>query len=133
MNKIKKMIFAVAILVCTMSITAFADSPSDHNISPRMVYTFHFNGGPSINVSDTEYVGSTVLSGTTVRVVQVILHSLGYSDYVGTVDSIYGTNTKNAIMRFQRSQKLSDDGIVGPNTWRAFYSATNNGDVRSRW
>lgn len=34
-----------------------------------------------------------------------------------SVDGIYGPNTRQAVERFQRSQGLVADGIVGPQTW----------------
>lgn len=36
----------------------------------------------------------------------------------GAIDGIFGINTKNAVIRFQRANGLSQDGIVGCNTWR---------------
>lgn len=34
-------------------------------------------------------------------------------------DAIFGPQTQGAVKDFQRSEGLSPDGIVGPNTWRA--------------
>lgn len=42
------------------------------------------------------------------------LNSLGYN--CGTADGILGTNTVNAIKRFQKAYGLSADGIAGPQT-----------------
>ena len=35
-----------------------------------------------------------------------------------TVDGIFGSGTKQAVINYQRSKGLSADGIVGQNTWR---------------
>lgn len=35
----------------------------------------------------------------------------------GTVDGVFGTNTKNAVMAYQNAYGLTGDGIVGPMTW----------------
>ena len=58
--------------------------------------------------------GST---GSEVTQIQQRLTELGYNP--GTVDGIYGTRTKNAVISFQRDYGLSDDGIVGPLTLEA--------------
>lgn len=52
--------------------------------------------------------------GDEVRRVQQKLKSMGY--YVGNVDGIYGTQTQNAVRKFQRDNGLSVDGIAGPKT-----------------
>lgn len=51
-----------------------------------------------------------------VKLLQCCLNALGYN--AGSTDGIYGTNTKNAIISFQRKNNLSADGIAGENTWR---------------
>ncbi len=55
--------------------------------------------------------GST---GTEVTKIQTKLKSLGF--YKGSVDGIYGTQTKNAVYAFQRSCGITADGIAGPQT-----------------
>ena len=35
-----------------------------------------------------------------------------------SVDGIFGSNTRNAVLKFQQDNSLSADGIVGPNTWK---------------
>lgn len=60
-------------------------------------------------------------TGTQVRVLQSVLAQLGYSP--GTVDGQYGAATVRAVSNFQRAQKLTVDGIVGPATLAALKSA----------
>jgi N-acetylmuramoyl-L-alanine amidase len=55
--------------------------------------------------------GST---GTEVKKIQTRLKQWGY--YKGSVDGIYGTATKNAVIYFQRKNGLTPDGIAGPAT-----------------
>lgn len=55
--------------------------------------------------------GST---GSEVKKIQTTLKSLGY--YNGSVDGIYGTKTKNAVVAFQKNCGLTADGICGPKT-----------------
>ena len=50
-------------------------------------------------------------------VLQDALNYLGYN--TGNIDGIFGTKTKNAVIRFQRANKLSQDGIVGCKTWKS--------------
>lgn len=38
------------------------------------------------------------------------------------VDCVFGQLTKQAVIEFQRKNYLIADGIVGPQTWSAFYS-----------
>ncbi len=57
-------------------------------------------------------IGST---GTLVQYLQSLLNTLGFGNL--TVDGIFGQNTKNAVINFQRNFWLTPDGIVGANTW----------------
>lgn len=58
--------------------------------------------------------GST---GSEVKKVQQKLKNWGY--YSGSVDGIYGSQTKKAVEYFQRKNGLSVDGIVGKQTFAA--------------
>ncbi len=51
---------------------------------------------------------------STVTSLQNDLKALGYS--LGSSDGVYGTNTKNAVRRFQSANSLSADGIAGQKT-----------------
>ena len=64
-----------------------------------------------ISVSALSKMGSR---GTEVRNIQSRLKSWGY--YSGSVDGIYGTATKNAVIAFQKKHGLTPDGIAGPKT-----------------
>ena len=52
--------------------------------------------------------------GTEVRNIQTRLKDWGY--YKGAVDGIYGTQTKNAVIKFQKNHRITADGICGPKT-----------------
>ena len=57
-------------------------------------------------------IGST---GSEVMLLQFLLDGYGYPL---AVDGQFGTNTRSAVLAFQRDNGLAPDGIVGPNTWR---------------
>lgn len=46
---------------------------------------------------------------------QRLLKSWGH--YNGSIDGIYGSGTKNAVIQFQRKMSLTADGIAGPQTF----------------
>lgn len=55
--------------------------------------------------------------GTEVRQIQQRLKNWGY--YKGTVDGIYGTKTRAAVISFQKKNGLTADGICGSKTLAA--------------
>lgn len=52
-----------------------------------------------------------------VLIAQDDLNTLGYT--TGGLDGIFGSQTDNAVRRYQSSRGLTVDGIVGCNTWRS--------------
>lgn len=74
----------------------------------------------SVTQAATLSIGS---SGTEIRMLQSDLIALNYS--VGSVDGIYGSQTKAAVQVFQRDMNLTADGIVGTQTQNALTMALN--------
>ena len=54
-------------------------------------------------------------TGDAVKTLQDKLNALGYNS--GSVDGIFGSKTKAAVLAFQKANGLGVDGIVGPLTW----------------
>lgn len=61
-------------------------------------------------------MGST---GKTVRTLQRLLISNGFSVGLAGCDGIFGEATRAAVMAYQKSVGLEMDGICGPDTWKA--------------
>ncbi len=55
--------------------------------------------------------------GPYVRLLQSLIARLGYNP--GPVDGVFGPQTRQAVIQFQRDFGLTPDGIVGPATWNA--------------
>ena len=74
---------------------------------------------PAMPVETTTVVGRPMVSygsrGDAVRKLQELLNALGYD--CGSVDGIFGSKTKAAVLAFQKANGLGADGIVGPLTW----------------
>ena len=75
-----------------------------------------------ISVSGLSKIGSR---SDEVAAVQQALKEKGYYDY--TVDGIFGTRTRTAVINFQRDNGLQPDGIAGEKTLKAL-GVTSGGD-----
>ncbi len=53
--------------------------------------------------------------GNFVKYLQYLLYDAGYDPQ--SADGVFGALTRNAVIGFQRENGLSQDGIVGANTW----------------
>lgn len=76
------------------------------------------SGGIALAVAVALALPAPSFAGPKVAAVQVALKRVGL--YNATVDGVRGPLTKAAIVRFQRRRGLSVDGVVGPQTRRAF-------------
>lgn len=69
---------------------------------------------------ETLRIGS---SGDVVKSLQILLNKFGYS---GNPDGIFGNNTEDNVILFQKSNNLKEDGIVGQTTWDVLLGNTEN-------
>lgn len=77
-----------------------------------------------VSVSGLSKVGSR---SEEVRAVQESLKNKGYYDY--TVDGIFGTRTRAAVINFQRDNGLNPDGIAGEKTLKALGVSGTQGNT----
>lgn len=75
--------------------------------------------------------------GADVEKLQNELERHGFS--VNGVDGSFGSDTRAAVVRFQRAKGINADGVVGAGTWRALAGPvvappppSSNGDLRAR-
>lgn len=77
--------------------------------------------GTEVNILGTIFMGRVLYVGVEigpdVERVQNILTRAGY--YTGSIDGIYGEETREAVAAFQNDYGLVADGIVGPDTYNA--------------
>ena len=103
------------------AVTAFqkANSLGVDGIVGKLTWGKLYGVNPAMPVETTTVVGRPTVSygsrGDAVRKLQELLNALGYD--CGSVDGIFGSKTKAAVLAFQKANGLGADGIVGPLTW----------------
>ena len=68
-------------------------------------------------------------SGEEVKTLQTKLKRWGY--YTGSIDGVFGSGTKKAVIAFQKKNGLTPDGIVGPATLKALGMQSSGGSSAS--
>ena len=103
------------------AVTAFqkANGLGVDGIVGKLTWGKLYGVSPAMPVETTAVVGRPMVSygsrGDAVRRLQELLNALGYD--CGSVDGIFGSKTKAAVLAFQKANGLGADGIVGPLTW----------------
>ena len=68
-------------------------------------------------------------SGEEVKTLQTKLKRWGY--YTGSIDGVFGSGTKKAVIAFQKKNGLTPDGIVGSATLKALGMQSSSGSSAS--
>ncbi len=107
-------------------------TPTDSNYKSIsgsvVVYTVRrvsHSGGAAADSAAAAAAQPTVYSGSrgeSVKTLQEKLNAKGFN--AGSVDGIFGKNTRAAVMAFQKANGLAADGIVGKLTWAKLYDTT---------
>ena len=107
-------------------------TPTDSNYKSIsgsvVVYTVRrvsHSGGAAVDSAAAAAAQPTVYSGSrgeSVKTLQEKLNAKGYN--AGSVDGIFGKNTRAAVIAFQNANGLAADGIVGKLTWAKLYDTT---------
>ena len=103
------------------AVTAFqkANGLGVDGIVGKLTWGKLYGVSPAMPVETTTVVGRPTVSygsrGDAVRKLQELLNALGYD--CGSVDGIFGSKTKAAVLAFQKANGLGADGIVGSLTW----------------
>ena len=86
------------------------------------MYNEKLNSDELKNLKENLFPGSN--KSDAIKEVQRFLNDEGYKDSKGEklkVDGVYGANTANAVINYQRKNNLSVDGIVGQETRNSIY------------
>lgn len=78
----------------------------------------------SLTSSTAQALSKYGSTGDEVIAIQKKLNELGY--YNGSIDGSFGTNTKKAVIAFQKDNNLSADGVVGDKTLEALGITSSN-------
>lgn len=99
-----------------------ANVKNDNSKGVYARYTVSYDvGAKTITIMGNEYltISTTKVirkgdSGKEVKAAQIMLSLLGYGV---SIDSVFGSNTYNAVVSLQKKYGLSADGIIGSATW----------------
>lgn len=115
---------SAGILASFESLPLLIDRKGEHHVKKFIIMLLlviaTMISSASVTQAATLSIGST---GTEIRMLQSDLTTLKYP--VGTVDGIYGSQTKAAVQVFQQDMNLAADGIVGTQTRNALTLALN--------
>lgn len=71
----------------------------------------------------------TIRKGSRSNAVRLLQYLLIQNSFNVQTDSIFGNETENAVLTFQRNNSLNPDGIVGRNTWTTLLNLDPAGEM----
>ncbi len=120
-KRLVAMLLALVMAVCVFPVCAFADA-NEYRVE------FTASSGKRYYVAYTNqstWVGwRFATSGDPVEMAQAYLYMDGQLSSRDDIDSLFGPNTETAIRGYQYNHGMTEDGVVGTDTWRnmAYYS-----------
>jgi len=126
---IKKLILPLVVVVAVAGVGGYMLAKSQAYIGDSIGVISGF-GGYGCNYYT---IPPTIRQGSTGECVKALQHGLnlwgvnsGSKKSVPylplTVDGVFGSKTTSVVKAYQKSKGLTQDGVVGPNTWTAFLS-----------
>ena len=104
--------------------TVTVDPSESPSVSPAVTSTATATATATITPSPTPY---SILSrgdrGEEVKRLQRRLNELHYN--AGTADGVFGKQTREAVIAFQKANGLKTDGVAGPATQKILYESTS--------
>ncbi len=104
--------------------TVTVDPSQSPSVSPAVTSTATATATATITPSPTPY---SILSkgdrGEEVKRLQRRLNELHYN--AGTADGVFGKQTREAVIAFQKANGLKTDGVAGPATQKILYESTS--------
>ncbi|MCX4774996.1 MULTISPECIES: peptidoglycan-binding protein [unclassified Streptomyces] len=70
---------------------------------------------------------TTVKTGSKGTAVKALQHQLTANGHTIIADGVYGSATTTKVKAFQKAQRLTADGVVGPSTWAALIRGGGSG------
>lgn len=97
-------------------INAWTNQGQNYNPNTKGIYDINMYGDKFRADLTANYVGDgRANNATRVSTLQRALKERGFNP--GTIDGVWGANTKSAVKQFQASISLTADGIVGKDIW----------------
>ena len=120
-KKLVAVFLGLVMAVCIFPVSAFADAGYSSVSFTGVSGTYYY-----VSYSNTAtWVGwRYATSGNPVKMVQAYLYMDGQLGGREEIDSYFGNKTETAIRGYQYNHGMSQDGVVGTDTWRdmAYYS-----------